>query len=198
MGAGVLLRRLSNLGNVDTGFEKQNAMIFDLDPSVTGYQARSLQADHLYQEIEQRVDAIPGVRSSSFALMTFGGGAWMEPVFAQGFTPTSANDRGIHGNIVGPEFFSAMGIPILAGRTFGAQDTGTSVQVAVINETLAKRVFPGQSPLGKHLGLEDAEHANEIEVVGVVKDAKTETLDETAQPTAYYPYPQFHHYNAGP
>src|SRR5437879_3480770 len=85
-----------------------------------------------------------------------------------------------------------MGIPLLTGRAFGTQDTETSTKVAVVNETLAKRYFPGQSPIGQRfrIGGPDAGPENEREVIGVVKDAKYENLRESHRAAAYYPYSQ--------
>ena len=83
-----------------------------------------------------------------------------------------------------------MGIPLLMGRSFGVQDTDNSTKVAVVNETLAKRYFPSQSPIGQHfhIGGPEAGRENEREIIGVVKDAKYENLRETTRAAAYYPY----------
>src|SRR2546430_17645641 len=85
-----------------------------------------------------------------------------------------------------------MGIPLLTGRAFDTQDTETSTKVAVVNETLAKRYFPGQSPTGQRfrIGGPDAGPENEREIIGVVKDAKYENLREADRAAAYYPYSQ--------
>jgi predicted permease len=94
-------------------------------------------------------------------------------------------------NVVGPGYFATMGIPLLLGCAFGPQDTGASPKVAVINETFAKWYLPGGSPVGRHFGLgTDPKHSNDIEVVGVVKDAKYQNLGERPFPAAYYPYTQ--------
>jgi predicted permease len=94
-------------------------------------------------------------------------------------------------NAVGPGYFTAMGIPLLVGRVFGAQDTATSPKVAVINETMARQFFPGASPVGRRFGIgDDPKHSSDIEVVGVVKDAKYISLRERLWPAAYYPYTQ--------
>jgi predicted permease len=84
-----------------------------------------------------------------------------------------------------------MSLPLIAGRTFNAQDTQTSPKVAVINETLARRFFPGGSAIGRHFGIgENPNHAGEIEVIGVVKDAKYTELDEGSLMAAYFPCTQ--------
>jgi len=91
---------------------------------------------------------------------------------------------------VGHDFFAAMGIPLVSGRGFGPQDTEKSQKVAVINETMAQRFFPNGSPLGKRFGTKGPESADQIEVIGVVKDAKYGTLKEEFRPMAFYPYTQ--------
>jgi predicted permease len=83
-----------------------------------------------------------------------------------------------------------MGLPLLAGRNFGAQDTETSPKVAVISEEMARKLFPGSSPLGRRFGIGGPEHSEDIEVIGIVRDAKYGDLTEETKPMAYYPYSQ--------
>ncbi len=80
--------------------------------------------------------------------------------------------RSIRNNIVGPDFFAAMGIPVVQGRSFGPQDTENSQKVAVISESMAQRFFPNGSPVGKRFGIDGPNSTEAIEVIGVVKDAK--------------------------
>src|SRR2546423_5570311 len=103
---------------------------------------------------------------------------------AQRARPRSAGDAS--------GYFATMGVPLLTGRPFGAQDAETSIKVAVVNDTLAKRFFPGQSAVGQRfrIGGPDAGPEQEREIVGLVKDAKYETLRETPRAAAYYPYSQ--------
>jgi predicted permease len=83
-----------------------------------------------------------------------------------------------------------MGIPLLAGRAFGPQDTATSQQVAVIGETMARTLFPSGSPIGRRYGRGGPQNAGDIEVIGVVKDVKYNSLEEDPQPGDYLPYTQ--------
>lgn len=190
IGAGLFLRTLVNLANVDTGFNKENVLLFGIDPPAVGYK-EDARLVSLYQQIEQRVGAEPGVRAASISFFTFNQGEWTDPVSIQGRPPTPENDMAATYNVVGPEYFAAMGIPLLVGRVFGPQDSEKSPKVAVINETMARWYFPGGSPIGRRFGLGgDSQHSNDIEVVGVVKDAKHESLRERPFPEAYYPYTQ--------
>ena len=190
IGAGLFLRTLVNLSNVEMGFNKENVLLFGIDPPAVGYK-EDLRLVGLYQQIEQRVGALPGVRADSISFFTFDQGEWTDPVCVIGRTPTPQDDMMVTHNVVGPGYFATMGIPLLLGRAFGPQDTGASPKVAVINETFAKWYLPGGSPLGKHFGLGgDPKHSNDIEVVGVVKNAKYQNLGERPFPAAYFPYTQ--------
>ncbi|HEV2349969.1 MAG TPA: ABC transporter permease, partial [Terriglobia bacterium] len=192
VGAALFLRSLVNLAQVDTGFDRQNVLLFGIDPAAVGYKLDSRLMD-LYQKIEQRIGAQPGVQAASISFFTFNQGNWTDPVAVAGRTPTE-HDREVNNNIIGPAYFSAMGIPLLVGRTVGAQDTATSPKVAVINETMTRMYFPGGSPIGRRFGIgADPKHSNDIEVVGVVKDAKYNSLREQPWPAAYYPYTQRFH-----
>ena len=179
-----------NLSNVDTGFNKENVLLFGIDPPAVGYK-EDLRLVGLYQQIEQRVSTLPGVRADSISFFTFDQGEWTDSVCVIGRTPTPQDDMAVTHNVVGPGYFATMGIPFLLGRAFGPQDTGASPKVAVINETFARWYLPGGSPIGRHFGLgADPKHSNDIEVVGVVKDAKYQDLGERPFPAAYYPYTQ--------
>ncbi len=190
IGAGLFLRTLVNLSNVEMGFNKENVLLFGIDPPAVGYK-EDLRLVGLYQQIEQRVGALPGVRADSISFFTFDQGEWTDPVCVIGRTPTPQDDMMVTHNVVGPGYFATMGIPLLLGRAFGPQDTGASPKVAVINETFAKWYLPGGPPVGRHFGLgTDPKHSNDIEVVGVVKNAKYQNLGERPFPAAYFPYTQ--------
>jgi len=190
IGAGLFLRTLVNLTNLDTGFNKQNVLLFGIDPPAVGYK-EDARLVGLYQQIEQRVSALPGVHADSISWFWFNQAEWTDPVSIAGRTPTREDDMSATYNIVGPGYFATMGIPLLLGRVFGPQDTGASPQVAVINETFARWYFPGGPPIGKHFGVGgDPKHSNDIEVVGVVKDAKHNELSERPFPAAFFPYTQ--------
>jgi predicted permease len=192
VGAGLFLRSLVNLTNVDTGFNKENVLRLQIDATSVGYKEDARLAA-LYQDIEQRVSALPGVRAASISFFTFNDGEWTDDVSVQGHA-SPVRDREVSHNLVGSGYFAAMGIPVLVGRTFGSQDTAASAKVAVINEAMARRLFPAGSPIGHHFGIGGPEHANDIEVIGVVKDAKYDSLKEDPQPADYLPYSQNIHY----
>jgi predicted permease len=192
VGAGLFLRTIVNLESVDTGFNKENVLLFGIDPTAVGYKqdARLL---NLYLSIEQKVGAEPGVQSASISFFTFNQGEWDDPIVVQGSNLAPRIENDATENVVGPGYFKTMGIPLLVGRVFGPQDTANSPSVAVINETMARRYFPGVSPIGRRFGIgEDPKNSGDFEVIGVVKDAKYIGLGENLRAAAYYPYTQFH------
>ncbi len=189
-GAGLFLRTLLNFARVDTGFEKQNVLVFQLDEYAAGYQPDA-RLGSLLDQIEERVGAVPGVRAASFSLFTFNQGEWSNDVTLQGISRNSENSEEVLMNRVGAGYFAAFGLPVLSGRTFTLQDNERMPKVAVINETMARRFFPGESAIGRHFGFgDDLTHSGDYEIIGIVKDAKYESLRERPHPAAYFPYSQ--------
>jgi predicted permease len=187
VGAGLFVRTLINLQSLSSGYNQQNAMLFRVGSDATAYKGAQLST--LLREVEETVKTVPGVQAASFSLLVFQGG-WSSPVFTRDENLPAGQSRQVWNNKVGPDFFTAMGIPLLEGRVFGPQDTEKSQQVAVISETMARRFFPNSSPLGKRFGRGSPENSGQFEIIGVVKDAKYESLTEEWRPIAYYPYSQ--------
>jgi len=190
VGAGLFVRTLINLQNVPTGFNQENAMLFQVDTSVTRYTEDDPRLEALLSDVENSVRAVPGVQAASFASYTFNQGLWSGPAYTNEQNSLTDDTREIRNNIVGRDFFAAMGIPLVLGRTFGPEDTEHSPKVAVISESMAQRFFPNVSPLGKHFRLGEPDPSGDIEVVGVVKDAKYSALTENFAPIAFYPHTQ--------
>ena len=188
IGAGLFVRTLVNLEGVDTGFNRSNVLLFQIDTDSIGYKPDA-SLEKLYRDVEERVSMIPGVNAASFSLFAFNQGGWTAPVSMRRDSVTHTEQQIKH-NRVGPNFFSAMGLPLLAGRSFGTQDTETSPRVAVISDVMARRLFPNESPLGKRFGQGGPEHSEDIEIIGIVTDAKYGDLMEEPQPMAYYPHSQ--------
>jgi predicted permease len=190
VGAGLFVRTLINLQNIPSGFNQDHAMLFNVDTSATGYKGDDPRVGPMLQDIEARVKMVPGVQAASFAFFTFNQGLWTGPAYSQEDNIPEARNRTIQNNIVGPDFFAAMGIPLVQGRTFGPQDTAKSQKVAVISELMAQRFFPNGSPVGKRFGIDGPKSKDAIEVIGVVKDAKYVNLKQEFQPIAFYPHSQ--------
>jgi predicted permease len=186
--AGLFVRSLVNLTKVDTGFNPENVIRLGIDASSAGYQEDTRLVD-LYRRIEERVNALPGVQASSFSIFVFNEGTWNNSIWVQGYL-SGHRDVTVFHNAVGSGYFTAMGIPLLAGRAFGPQDTATSPKVGVIGETMARTLFPSGTPIGQRYGHGGPEHSSDIEVIGVVKDVKYWSLDENPKAGDYLPYAQ--------
>src|ERR1700722_6587389 len=192
--AGLFVRSLIHLSDVDMGFDEHNVLDFSLDsstPNLPHGTADEIRPVHLQEQIEDRVQAIPGVQADGFAFFTFNQGGWTDLVLFQGIPRAQGNGQDVFFSITGEGFFSAMGIRLVEGRLFNAQDTQSSNKVAVINETMARRFFPNGSAIGHRFGIgETPDHPGEKEVIGVVKDAKYSSLTEGTLMAAYFPCTQ--------
>ena len=186
VGAGLFVRTLINLQNQPTGFKQENVVLFQLYTFMLGYEYA--QYAPLLREIEEKVKAVPGVQAASFSSFVFNQGQWTSRIFTGG-PDQPEGQRSARQNLVGPDYFTTLGIPLIAGRGFGPQDTDKSPKVAVISEALARRFFPDGSPLGKRFGTY-GRPPDEFEIVGVVKDAKYVAVTEQWRPMVYYPHAQ--------
>lgn len=177
LGAGLFLQALRNVQAVSLGYPRENLLLIDLDNSSLVQQPVNL--DH---EVTTRIHAIPGVRGVTYSdrplLNGFDGSL---PIAVEGFTSAREEDRGSAGSFVGPEYFSTIGIPILAGRAIGPHDEATSPHVCVINEAFAKHFFSGRNPIGKHVTISSVS----TEIVGITKDARVNSLRGAIEPKFY-------------
>jgi predicted permease len=190
VGAGLFVRTLVNLQNIPSGFKQENAMLFMIDPSATGIKTDDPKLPALLSEVENKVKQVPGVQAASFAFMVFNQGFWTGAAYTREDNIPEGQNRSLRNNIVGPDFFAAMGIPLVQGRGIGPQDTKSSQKVAVVTESMVQKFFPTGSPIGKRFGIKGRESSEQIEVIGVVKDAKYGNLKESFRPMAFYPYTQ--------
>jgi len=198
VGAGLFLRTLSNLRHVDVGFNPQNLLLFRVSPQLNRYDEK--RSAVLYQQMVERLSAVPGVRGvamSQPALLT--GSVNSTSIYVQGrsYPPGGIRDNtnSIHRVVVSPNFFEVMQIPLLVGRGFNDHDSSTSVKVVIINDAAARRYFPNEQPIGRRFG-SSVETMGQLEVVGVVKDAKYDSVRDGAPPTMYVPHTQTRFGNA--
>ena len=174
VGASLFVRTLVNLETLDVGFNRKNLLLFSIDPTTSGYSGQRLAG--LYRDVQERVDALPGVRSTSFsqfALVSQSDSS--SDISVEGYKPMPQERMDVAILGVGPGFFETMGIPVLLGRSIGPQDNETSPKVAVVSEAFARHYFPGQSPIGRRFGFGD-KNPSEIEIVGVARNAKYSSL----------------------
>ncbi|HKG60281.1 MAG TPA: ABC transporter permease [Pyrinomonadaceae bacterium] len=190
VGAGLFVRTLVNLQSIPSGFKQENATLFMIDTSATGIKTDDPKLPSLLSEVEQKVKQIPGVQAASFAFIVFNQGFWTGAAYTREDNIPEGQNRSLRNNVVGPDFFTAMGIPFVQGRGFEPQDVKSSQKVAVVTESMVQKFFPTGSPIGKRFGIQGRESAETIEVIGVVKDAKYGNLKEQFRPMAFYPYTQ--------
>ena len=193
-GACLFVRSLINLSRVDTGFNKENVLRLDIDSDVTGLKADDPRQVLLYEQIEDRVKALPGVKAASFSAFTFGEGSWNTKIVVPGM-PFNYKANVMH-NIVGNDYFKVMQIPLVAGREFGPQDTASSQGVAIISQNMARNLFPSGPVIGRTYSLgdpnttdHDALHARTV--IGVAKDVRAgNDLEGPPDYVDYLPYTQ--------
>jgi predicted permease len=189
IGAILFLLSLVNLNNVNPGFAKEGVLRLQIDSPSTGYKSTDPRMTALYQEIEQRVAALPFVKAASFSSFVFDEGSWNGYIVVPGM-PVN-HDLDVKHNIIGNGYFDSMQIPLVAGRHFGPQDTSTSQHVAIISEHIAKTLFPaGASPIGHSYSIGSGNPDNVVEVVGIAKDVKFQSLQEDIVDIDYVPYTQ--------
>jgi len=193
IGAGLFVRTLTNLENEDLGFNRRNLLLFGVDPTKSGYKGEKLVA--FYQDLQRRIEAIPGVRSASLSRHTLvSGGVTIDGVAIQGYTPESgASSNGsiaVHVNDVGPKFFETFGIPVEIGRVIGDRDTAAAPKVGVVSRAFARQYLGGTNPIGRRFGFGDQRSSLDIAIVGVVGDVRYGQPRDRMPPTVYVPYAQ--------
>ena len=170
-GAGLLGRTLHNLSGVELGINRERLLLFRIDAAAAGYRPEQFAA--LQAQLAAQIATVPGVESVSFSRVPWlSGRRHGEDVSVQDLVPSSPKpvDSAIHA--VAPGVFATMEMPVLLGRDFTARDDEPAPKVAVINQAMAREVFDGETPVGRRLGLDGPEPAGEIEIVGVVRDAR--------------------------
>jgi predicted permease len=189
IGAGLFVRTLQNLENVDSGFNPENVLLFRIDPTLNGYKGDQLV--NLYKQIIERIQTIPGVRSASMSQHTLiSGSSWIADISVPDFTPKPGQKKYVYCNGVEANFFKTMEIPILSGRSIEDQDNEKSPRVAVINEAMARIYFPNENPIGKNFKFGKSDKGSPVEIIGISRDAKYTSLRAEAPPTIYVPYLQ--------
>ncbi len=171
IGAGQFLRTLVNLRTLDLGLQTQNVLQFSVNPSLNGYGKE--KSRQLYRALLDRVRAVPGVESASAAAIgVLAYGWWDNGVTVDGGAK-SPDAPSPTFNFVSAGYLSTLRIPLLAGREFSAADAASKQQVAIVNQLFVKQYFAGRNPIGRRMGLgSDPATENNIEIIGVMKDAK--------------------------
>ncbi|HEY6971328.1 MAG TPA: ABC transporter permease [Candidatus Angelobacter sp.] len=196
VGTGLLTKSLRHSEYQQFGFQTQGRLMARIDLPQPQYPPARLE--DFYRRLEQRLTQVPGVISASYSNYSpLDGGGSEEPVSIKGqaTVPSLGETKWPAENRVSAHYFETIGTRILRGRPIDEHDTARSQHVAVIDESFARFYFPDEDPIGRHMGIQTAEHAGDYEIVGIVENAKyfDPTLDR--YPTFFLPLLQEEHYS---
>jgi predicted permease len=196
IGASLFVRTLRNLQSLDIGFNREQTLLINFDLGDESYRGAKLA--RLAGDLERRIRTLPRVLATGAATTTpFAGNYSGSPVTVPGYVARADDPHFINWNLVGADFFRSTGLPLIAGREFGPQDVDRGSErgegvagpgfVAVVNQVFARKFFSGRNPLGKHFTMR---RTTDVEIVGVAKDVKYESLREQTVPMIYLPTAQ--------
>jgi predicted permease len=185
VGAGLLLRTMRNLQTTPLGMDVDGLVVFRVKPNIPSL----AEGRAFYVNLTNKLRALPGVESVT--VMEERIGSWWSnnsDLRVDGRLPNVANSasRTVRSNVVGPNFFHTLGVPVLSGRDFADSDNAASPLVGIINEQFAERFLPNVNPLGHTFGPDNV--PVNVTIVGVVKDHKYRSIDEEPIPMAWYEY----------
>ncbi len=191
--AGLFVKSLINVSKVDLGLKIDNVVTFGISPELNGYEPARTRA--LFIRAEGELAAIPGVSAVSAARVPLlAGSNWGSSVSVQGFVKGPDTDTSSRYNEVGPGYFRALGVPLVAGREFAAGDAAGAPKVAIVNEAFAKKFNLGRDAVGRHMSdslrSEPAAEILDVEIVGLVQDAKYSDVKRAVPPVFFRPYRQ--------
>ena len=212
IGAGLFLRSLSNLKSLDPGFVRESVLTVEADPSAIGYKGQRIRS--YFDRVLEQARTLPNVRSASLAAITpLAGSRWNAGISVEGYTRKADEKPWVDMNAVSSDYFSTMGVPLLAGRDFRPEDNPPVIPdvnpqpgpgdddnplpppapVAIVNEAFAKKFFPNASALGRRFSQGQFHHEDRFnpvkafEIVGVVKDANYFDIRKPVEPMIYVP-----------
>jgi predicted permease len=181
--AGLFVRSLREAYKADPGFDPHSVLLASFDPFLSGYD--ETRGREFYRRLVERVRTIPGIESATLArrLPFTGDGIAFANVTIDGYAPAKDEDMRLNYETVGPQYFQTMRIPFVRGRDFEERDQEGAPGVVIINETMARRYWPGGDALGRRLKL----NKDWLEIVGIAKDVKNRSLSEGPRPFLYLP-----------
>ena len=187
MCAGLFLKSLTNVSRVDLGIKVDNVIVFGISPGLNGYTPERSKA--LYERLEQELGTIPGATGVAMARVALlAGNNSATSVAVEGFTRDPDTDSDSNYNEINPGYFRTLGVPLIAGREFTAADSETAPKVAIVNEAFAKKFNLGRDAVGKHMSRGAAKL--DIEIVGLVQNAKYSEVKQEVPPLFFSPYRQ--------
>jgi predicted permease len=187
MSAGLLLGTLRRLVTLDPGFTREGVLMVTAELRNAGWAKERMQLGA--SGLLERLRTIPGVSAASASMIApISGSGWNGPSEVDGFVPASRRDALVYFNAVSDAFFETMQTRIVAGRDFDRGDVPGAPRVAIVNQTVAKKFFGGENPVGKRMRVQTVDTSFvAVDIVGLVEDAKYATLRETPRATVYLP-----------
>jgi len=181
--AGLFVRSLREAYRADPGFDSHGVLLASFDPFLSGYDES--RGREFYRRLVERVRTVTGIKSATLArrLPLTDGGIAFANVAIDGYAPAKDEDMRLNYETVGPQYFQTMRIPFVHGRDFDERDQDGAPGVVIINETMARRYWPGGDALGRRIKLTK----DWLEIVGIAKDVKYRSLREAPQPFLYLP-----------
>jgi predicted permease len=187
--AGLFVKSLHNISRVDLGLEIDNLVTFTVSPELNGY--RPDRSRQFFERLEEDLAALPGVTSvTASRVPALAGSNSNNDVAVQDFPAGPDTDTGSSTNMVAPGYFRTMGIPLIAGREISRSDTLGAPRVAIVNEAFAKKFNLGREAVGKRMGDGGTDTPLNIEIVGLVRDAKYSRVKDAVPPQFFLPYRQ--------
>ncbi len=190
IGAGLFIRSLQNLRDLDPGFQTRNLVSFFVNPTLNGYKdERSIQ---FYRQLDEAMSRLPAVQSAGLAVMpVLQGDEWDSSITVEPGKKRGDLTGGPHMNFVSPAWFQTLEVPLRAGRVFDARDNRKSQKVAIVNERFAKHFFGDENAVGRHMGMgSDPGTKTDITIVGVVRDTKYESMRDEMPMEVFRPWQQ--------
>jgi predicted permease len=187
--AGLFAKSLFNVSRVDLGLKTDHMVLFGIAPELNGYNTERTR--QLFERMEDELAAIPGVTSVAATIVpVLAGDNWGNSLVVEGFEAGPDTNTSASFNGVGPGYFKTMSIPLMAGREFTRADVFGAPKVAVVNQAFAQKFNLGENPIGKRFGLGGPNAKPEIEIVGLVQDAKYSDVKRAIPPQYFLPYKQ--------
>jgi len=189
--AGLFIKSLVNVSQVDLGMNPESLVLFNVSPELNGYESE--RSAEFFLRVEEELAAIPGVTAvSADRVGVLGGSSWGNSVSVEGYAWEPGVDSGSRYNQVGPHFFSTLGMPLLAGREFTESDAEGAPKVAIVNEAFTRKFgLDGPRAVGMWMSNRGSQADSlDIQIVGVVQDAKYSDVKDAVPPVFFLPYRQ--------
>jgi predicted permease len=187
--AGLFIKSLRNVSRVDLGLRPDSVVTFGISPELNGYDP--VRARAFFERVEDQLAAIPGVNGvSTGRIRVISGSNWRSSVVVQGFQAGPDADVSSNVNEIGPDYFHTLGIPLVAGREFTRSDDARRPKVVIVNDAFVKKFNLGREAVGKRVGMGRRIEKPDMEIVGVVRNAKYSEVKQVVPPQLFTPYRQ--------